>query len=403
MEWINKLMIKKTNLLFVVMFIPFMLEINCLIPFTNPNGALVRRIILADAVFIMFYYIKAIRRYAVVTKCILAFCTLVTIFTVMKGNSLFVSLYYSVTLGGYAVLIDMALQRDPEFFLSFISKVFGTVLVLTLVFQFVSPTAFGVGIASGNNYNFWVSDNEMGYVYIPLVVAIACKDYWQNGKMTKKTAVFVVLSVLSVALAWSGTCVVGILIMAVGFLIAVFDIKWVDFKKLFIVAIILCLAILVFRVQDIFSSLIVDFLHKDLTLTGRVYAWDLALEMIRDNMFIGYGTINGGRLTIFDVWANTDSVSAHSYILEITLQGGLAGLGAFVGAYIAAGKKLQKNGATQLCIFISVALFAMIVMYITEGWVYHTFQYTILFLAYYLPEFVCEGRSEKSQIECDLV
>jgi len=203
------------------------------------------------------------------------------------------------------------------------------------------------------------------------------------------------ISLLSVLLAWSGTCVIGMLIMTLGFVLAVLDIKNIDFRKLFTIAVVLSLGILVFRIQDIFSEIIVGFLHKDLTFTGRIYAWDLAIKRIVENMFVGYGTINGGRLTIFDVWANTDSVSAHSYILEITLQGGLVGLGAIVTAYIVAGSKLLKNKDTQLCIFISFAVFAMLIMYITEGWVYHTFQYIILYFAYYAYSFI-----NKEAIEC---
>ena len=388
-------MIKKRNLIFIIMFIPFMLELNFLIPITSIYGVLVRRIILADAVIILFYNLKRLTKCSAITKCILLFCTLVFIFTCLNHNSLFVALYYSTTLGGFAVLIDMQMREDPVFVAKFVTRTYGMILIMTLCFQLLAPTAFGVAATSGNNYNFWVSDNEMGYVYIPLMVASACADYWKNNRLTKKTAVLILISLLSVLLAWSGTCVIGMLIMTLGFVLAVLDIKNIDFRKLFTIAVVLSLGILVFRIQDIFSEIIVGFLHKDLTFTGRIYAWDLAIKRIVENMFVGYGTINGGRLTIFDVWANTDSVSAHSYILEITLQGGLVGLGAIVSAYIVAGSKLLKNKDTQLCIFISFAVFAMLIMYITEGWVYHTFQYIILYFAYYAYSFI-----NKEAIEC---
>lgn len=378
-----KAIIKKENLIFVLLFIPFMLDINFLIPLTNPHGALVRRILLADSFLILFYYIKEIKKTSRITKCILTFCILVFIFTILKGNSLFVSLYYSGILSAFVILIDVTMKRDLNFFLSFITKVYGMILIITCFFQFAAPSLFGVAETSGNNYNFWVSDNEMGYVYIPLVVAIACKDYMKNRKLTLKTFIFIAISVISTILAWSGTCIIGMFIMCLGFVCAVCNIKYFNFKKIFIVAVMIALGILVFRIQDVFAPVIVGMLHKDLTFTGRVYAWDMALKMIKKNIFIGYGTINGGRLTIFDVWKNTEAVSAHSYILEIILQGGLIGFGAIVYAYIVAGKCLYQNRKTQISIFISISLFAMLIMYITEGWVYHTFQYIILYLAYY--------------------
>lgn len=155
-------MIKKRNLIFIIMFIPFMLELNFLIPITSIYGVLVRRIILADAVIILFYNLKRLTKCSAITKCILLFCTLVFIFTCLNHNSLFVALYYSTTLGGFAVLIDMQMREDPVFVAKFVTRTYGMILIMTLCFQLLAPTAFGVAATSGNNYNFWVSDNEMG-------------------------------------------------------------------------------------------------------------------------------------------------------------------------------------------------------------------------------------------------
>ena len=307
----------------------------------------------------------------------------------MNGNATwFVGMYYAVSMSAYCVLIDLKFREDSLFVLDFITRLFGFILILTLVFQLINPTAFGVGAGSGNNYNFWVSDNEMGYVYVPLVVAVACREWIIKQKFSRKTCFFLAVASTSVFMAWSGACVTGTIIMLIGFVVAIFDIKWFTFKRLFILYLVLFIGIVIFRIQDIFSFFIVDVLHKDLTLTGRVYAWDMALETIRNNLFIGYGTINGGRLTILQVWANTDPVSTHSFFLEVTLQGGLIGIALYVLAYIFAGRKLLNNSGNRLIIFIAASIFAVLVMYITEGWIYHTFQYTLLYLAYYSGNFL---------------
>lgn len=381
--------IKKRNLAFILMFFPFLLDLNLFAPINESYGSLFIRIIFFDSLLIYALNFRKLRLLSPVTKCLIGYSFLVFLFTAVNSNATwFVGMYYAVSMSAYCILIDLKFQEDSIFVLNFITRLFGFVLMITLVFQLINPTAFGVGASSNNNYNFWVSDNEMGYVYVPLVIAVACREWIIKQKFSWKTYFCVAVASISVFLAWSGACVTGTIIMLVGFIVAVFDIKWFTFRKLFIMYLVLFFGIVVFRIQDIFSFFIVDVLHKDLTLTGRVYAWDMALETIRDNLLIGYGTINGGRLTILQVWANTDPVSTHSFFLEVTLQGGIIGIVLYVLAYIFAGRKLLKNSGNRLIIFIAASIFSVLVMYITEGWIYHTFQYTLLYLAYYSEKFV---------------
>lgn len=383
------MIIKKRDLSFILMFLPFLLNLNLFAPINDSYGSLFIRIIFFDSLIIYALNIKKLTLLSPVTKCLIGYSFLIFLFTAMNGNATwFVGMYYAISMSAYCVLIDLKFREDSLFVLDFITRLFGFILILTLVFQLINPTVFGVGAGSGNNYNFWVSDNEMGYVYVPLVVAVACREWIIKQKFSWKTCFFIAVASTSVFMAWSGACVTGTIIMLIGFVVALFDIKWFTFKRLFILYLVLFIGIVIFRIQDIFSFFIVDVLHKDLTLTGRVYAWDMALETIRNNLFIGYGTINGGRLTILQVWANTDPVSTHSFFLEVTLQGGLIGIALYVLAYIFAGRKLLNNSGNRLIIFIAASIFAVLVMYITEGWIYHTFQYTLLYLAYYSENFL---------------
>lgn len=382
------MIVKKRDLAFTLMFLPFLLDLNLFAPLNDICGPIFIRIIFIDSLLILFLRIRRIKSLSPITKCFVIYGVLIIVFTVMKGNSVFAALYYACSLSAYCVLIDCKFQESPLFVLNFITKLFGCILILTFVCQIIDPTMFGIGSTSGNNYNLWVSDNEMGYVYIPLIVTVASREWILSKKFTWKTYTFILLASISVFMAWGGACVMGTLIMLVGLVVAMFDINWFTFKKLFIIYLMIFFGIIVFRMQDIFSFFIEDILHKDLTFTGRTLAWDMALEQIKENMFIGYGTINGGRLTILNVWANADPVSAHSFFLEVALQGGLIGIALFVMAYWFAGRELIKNKNVKLIILISTSIFAVLIMYITEGWIYHTFQYTLLYLAYYSGDFL---------------
>ena len=156
------MIIKKRDLSFILMFLPFLLNLNLFAPINDSYGSLFIRIIFFDSLIIYALNIKKLTLLSPVTKCLIGYSFLIFLFTVMNGNATwFVGMYYAVSMSAYCVLIDLKFREDSLFVLDFITRLFGFILILTLVFQLINPTAFGVGAGSGNNYNFWVSDNEM--------------------------------------------------------------------------------------------------------------------------------------------------------------------------------------------------------------------------------------------------
>ena len=62
--------------------------------------------------------------------------------------------------------------------------------------------------------------------------------------------------------------------------------------KTYVINIIFTFLVVVCRIQNLFSFIIVDMLGKDLTFTGRTRDWDLAFELIPQRLLLGYGSMN---------------------------------------------------------------------------------------------------------------
>ena len=96
-------------------------------------------------------------------------------------------------------------------------------------------------------------------------------------------------------------------------------------------------AIYVLKIQNLFSTLIIYLLGKDLTFTGRVGLWDRAIEMIKEKWFFGWGNKNYGSIILRDYYY----WYAHNLLLDILLEGGVVTLGTFGLLLYRLGKSLK--------------------------------------------------------------
>lgn len=57
-------------------------------------------------------------------------------------------------------------------------------------------------------------------------------------------------------------------------------------------------AIVIARLMDMFSFLLVNILHKDVTLTFRTRIWDNALAAIQQNLLTGVGRLDAAQMEV---------------------------------------------------------------------------------------------------------
>lgn len=380
--------IKRINLIWLIQFLPF-IELSAIQ--NNISLGLFMRITLINSVVIILTNLLEIKKVSIIAKLISLFCLLVMIFTYMNGAMQLYNVYLCISLSAFCLHIDRGFRKAPIFVIRFIEKFYGAVLVITLLFQIFARGIFGAAELSGNFYNFWATDNEIGYVYIPFLLTTFLSRYAETKTIDKKSVMYLVLTVLSVIIAWSGACVIGMLIMIFNVVAYKLDFDFFTYKRSIILYIVIFLSVVVFNIFDVFSFFIEGVLGKDMTLSGRTLVWPMAIQDILKNGFIGYGINELGRLTIYKVWAGMDAISAHGYFLEWVLQSGYLGLMCLIGMIIACGAKIKSIKDEKITKVIVGMLFAMLIMYTTEGWIYHYFQYIIYFTIFYAPNILARS------------
>ena len=119
----------------------------------------------------------------------------------------------------------------------------------------------------------------------------------------------------------------------------------------------------IFRLQNIFSFLIVNILKKDLTFSNRTYIWDYIINYIKSKPIFGYGIQESSiRYNISNVY---QAYHAHNLILELLYRGGFVLLIIFVYMVYLTVRKL-KNNDNNLSRFFMWSMFVYAIMLLTE-------------------------------------
>lgn len=162
-------------------------------------------------------------------------------------------------------------------------------------------------------------------------------------------------------------------------------------------ALILNFAILFGRIQNVFSWLIVDILHEDISLNARTYIWDAVISDMRNLQYPLLGRGIFGELdrvismyiTAYD-GGHLGPRQAHNQILSVLYWTGIGGCISYVYSIIISGIKLTKCANMKMVQFFSCGMFLLCLSMITElagdthyFWIYLSFMYCV---QYYKPK-----------------
>ena len=145
---------------------------------------------------------------------------------------------------------------------------------------------------------------------------------------------------------------------------------------------------LLFKIQNLFSSLIVNVFHRDVTLTGRVYIWDYVIGFIQEQPFLGYGIED--RLYRLSKTHFLQSYHAHNQFLEILYKTGIIGSISIILIAFTSFKELYKYKKHDVSKILSVTMFVFLVMMLTEAYSYEYFMY--LFVLCYNSKYLIKNK-----------
>ncbi len=201
-------------------------------------------------------------------------------------------------------------------------------LTIMVVLNFFSILLFPHGMYEDDNWqNYFLGyDNGHVVVFMPALFFAIQHAHYKNRKLLLYINWFSVLA--STLICRSGTTVAGLAVL-IGILIMIYFpfVRKILFnwKTVLIVIAGIFFFIIILRRQEVFQDIMMKYLGKDSTFTGRIYLWDKALEVFQQNKWLGTGDSAEINTEIFTIF-NQKLSYAHNEILDLLVRSGIIGL-----------------------------------------------------------------------------
>lgn len=307
------------------------------------------------------------------------------VYTFLGTKDYFSLIKVAGTTVGFSLFTDFMIQRKPDIYFK------GSIIVLTALFlinlvtiiQFYPEGMYKTDKVNGDLY-FMGHDNGMIYNLIPLCALSLLYSYLKLKKIwTWYTLTSFSLAFFSEIYVRSATGIIEVLLLLL--LVVMYDNRY--FRKiirpeiLFGFYFIVNILLVYFRIQKFFSGLIVGVFGKDVTLTGRTYLWDYAIQRIVENNFQGYGM---GTL-IYGVNGHTYP-HCHNLLLDFLYTGGFFSLILFTILLFVFSKKYHDLPDKKIGKLILIPLFILLFGETTAAIPYKVFFWSFFVLIQYVDQ-----------------
>lgn len=158
--------------------------------------------------------------------------------------------------------------------------------------------------------------------------------------------------------------------------------KFMKYEYYLLVAIVLEFAIVIFQVQKYFAWFLVDILHKDLSFTGRVDIWNMAMEAIAERPLFGYG-LKLDMFFIDTIYTTNASVQTHCEYLQILVYGGVILMAAFLLMLFIIIPKCKKCKDSKLLTIMTSGVFCFFMMLMIDNYRNNIPFFMMLYLLYH--------------------
>lgn len=257
-----------------------------------------------------------------------------------------------------ALLGDAVTRKHPLLMLTTILVVSSAISVINLWSIF----AFPEGIEPAGKYYYLVGHRNWAITAIlPSIFASLIFDDYRGKRLSLCSICMTVIGYTQLVMAYSATSI-AILTASLaiyGMLLLPKMRSPLTLCSYLAIYIVSFFAIVILRVQHLFSFIIVDILHKDLSFTGRTSIWDQALQAFATNPVLGTGkdvfTVNGQKIS-----------SAHNMLLETLVQGGILGLSSFLMMTVCTAVHLFKTRRALSSALLSLVIGAFILVGFSE-------------------------------------
>jgi O-antigen ligase len=293
----------------------------------------------------------------------------------------------------YCLLIDYCFQRKHiELFIKshvylLFFLVFVNVITILLYPDGMYISRRSVLSNTTESHTQWVLGYEDNFILyaLPLCVFAALYAYYKKRRLTLGVMVSFGIAVLCEVLPPDATKgVVIIILFLICFLLngfAVFS-RMLTARNTVLVSYIAFFSIVVFRVQYLFSYIIVDVLGKSLTFTNRTVLWDNTFLLLKQHWLMGQGyrPVQYMRGLVLS--------QPHCGFLEVVLIGGIGAGIVFLCIQLLFIKKMRENENNSIFSkIIVIAVFMYMIMFIFGGFESCTYLFAFMNMGNYIYYF----------------
>ena len=293
-------------------------------------------------------------------------------------------------------VIKFGLEKSPKKFIN----IFSTYLSLLLVLNTLSTIIFYPDAMFRDNNNpifFMGGDNTSVRLYIIAVLFSFMKKYIKNKKMVMPVVSLLNIFVFSMIRDLGGgkICFI-ILLLCTGYLIYGVNIPRKIMRKIIMLNVLLFFILVIVNKMSLFKFIIVDILHRNLSLTDRTIIWDITIKKIMSKPVMGYGMIDG--LAFQSMLPYIIGVNAHNTYLMILFDGGIVLFAIFIISMIIVQMKFDSVKHDRWIYMIPLTLLTIMIRAQIEGWDV-VWLFILLFLCYSYNKIEQLGKEEIDEIK----
>lgn len=288
------------------------------------------------------------------------------------------------TIVALSVLISLYIPKNQVEVLWSLSLVTAVYMFL----NFLTVLLFPKGLYSTyslyeNEYLCWLLGykNPMSRFIILTLGVNLCNCFQSSQKLNWYQYLLAFIGILTVIQVDSATSLVAIVFMYV-FVLLFGKIRLpriCNVFNVFLLCGLLTFLIYEFKIQELFSYLIVNLLHRNLSLTSRTYIWEKAMKLILERPIFGYGVLPAARS-----YELLKASHPHNFYLYQLYSGGIVGIGIVSVMIYKVSSRIASRMEyviARICFFV---LSAIIVMGITESLTQMPLLYPMFLLSYHI-------------------
>lgn len=279
--------------------------------------------IVISFITILLIYVANKKKFSKICGLIFVYELILLVSTIINRVEIISALKELIKVIAFCLIVDYGVNKNIKSLLNALMFIFEINIYINFITILVFPNGMYVSELAKYTENYFLGYDNIHILYIlPALLISNLHSYLYKNNKSKRTVLLYIICTFSVLLRWSATGVVGLSLILVFFAFNKFisNSNVFNIKNYIISYICLFFSIVIFRLQNLFSWLIVDILKKDLTFTNRTYVWDYILNFISKKPMIGYGIENN--IDKLNKTPKYHTLHAHNQILEITYLGG---------------------------------------------------------------------------------